>query len=88
MSHHPHDDVMAEVFRQNPAYAVALLNSLLADGKIADVVVALRQMAKAFGGLPQMEEQIILSPNLLGHTLDDARHPNVSSLLSMLKAMS
>ncbi|WP_245263992.1 DNA-binding protein [Bartonella bacilliformis] len=42
---------MAEVFRNDPAYAVELLKDILEDGEPAELLIALRQMAKAFGGV-------------------------------------
>ena len=32
MKHKAHDDAMAEVYQSDPAYALELLNSVLADG--------------------------------------------------------
>jgi len=46
-----HDEAMAELFQENPAYAVELLNSILEDGEHGELLIALRQMAKAFGGV-------------------------------------
>lgn len=48
MKGRPHDEAMAEFYREDPAYAVQLLNSVLADGDQSELLVALRQMAKAF----------------------------------------
>lgn len=39
---------MAELLREDPAYAVDLLNSILEDGDHADLLIALHQMTKAF----------------------------------------
>ncbi|MCA6221554.1 helix-turn-helix domain-containing transcriptional regulator [Photorhabdus antumapuensis] len=50
MKDRSHDDAMAEVFRKDPAYAIELLNSILEDCEQAELLIALRQMAKAFGG--------------------------------------
>ncbi len=44
------DDAMAENFRNDPAYAVELLNSILEDGEPSELLVALRQMTQAFDG--------------------------------------
>lgn len=47
MKDRSHDDAMAELFRDDPALAAATLNALLADGDQGELLVALRQMAKA-----------------------------------------
>lgn len=57
MKSRAHDEAMAEVFRQDPAYAVDLLNSILKDGSQGELLIALRQMEKAFGGVPKVTEK-------------------------------
>lgn len=38
---------MAEVFRNDPAYALKLLDNILQDGEQGEILIALRQMTKA-----------------------------------------
>lgn len=52
MNDRPHDEAVAEAFRRDPAYAAALLGSILEDGDAGELQIALRQMALAFGGAP------------------------------------
>jgi DNA-binding phage protein len=42
-----HDEAMAEVFRNDPAYALELLDSILQEGEQGWLIAALRQMTKA-----------------------------------------
>lgn len=42
-----HDEAMAEVFRNDPAYALKLLDNILQDGEQGEILIALRQMTKA-----------------------------------------
>lgn len=42
-----HDEAMAEMFKEDPAFAVELMNSILGDGDQADLQIAFRQMDKA-----------------------------------------
>lgn len=51
-----HDEAMAEVFREDPAYAIQLLNSILEDGDQSELLITLRQMTKAFGGVQAVAE--------------------------------
>ena len=44
-----HDEAMAELFREEPAFATQLLNDVLEEGEQADLLVALRQVVQAFG---------------------------------------
>ncbi|WP_421088387.1 hypothetical protein [Ralstonia mannitolilytica] len=50
MKDRSHDEAMAELFREDPAFAAAYLNQLLQDGEAKDLLVAQRQMALAHGG--------------------------------------
>ena len=56
MKDRAHDDVMAEVFRKDPAYAVELLNSILEDGDQGELLIALhsRSAVKSFQHLPSV----------------------------------
>lgn len=42
-----HDEAMAEMFKEDPAFAVELVNSILDDGDQDDLQIAFRQMGKA-----------------------------------------
>ena len=83
----PHDVAMAELYQQDPAYAVEMLNSILEDGEQAELLVALRQMAKAFGGVQTIAEKANLNPTQLYRTLSEEGNPELASLAAILKAM-
>lgn len=78
---------MAEVFRNDPAYAVELLNSILEDGEQGELLIALRQMAEAFGGVRQVAKSAELNPTQLYRTLSQTGNPEVRSLTAILRAM-
>jgi hypothetical protein len=42
-----HDEAMAEMFKEDPAFAVELVDSILDDGDQYDLQIAFRQMDKA-----------------------------------------
>lgn len=87
MKDRPHDEAMAELYREDPAYAVQLLNSILEGGDQGELLVALRQMAKAFGGVQAVAEQAHLNPTQLYRTLSPEGNPALSSFSAILKAM-
>ncbi len=87
MKDRSHDDAMAELFREDPAFATDYLNSVLEDGEQPDVLVALRQMTKAFGGVPAIAERAQLNPTQLYRTLSPEGNPELRSLSAILKAM-
>ena len=82
-----HDDAMAELFREDPAYAVLFLNNILEEGDQSELLIALRQMAKAFGGVPAVAETAHLSTTQLYRTLSPDGNPVLSSLSAILKAL-
>lgn len=50
MKDRTHDEAMAEMYREDPAYALQLLDSILEDGDQGELLTILRQMAKVFDG--------------------------------------
>ena len=87
MKDRPHDDAMAELYCSDPAYAAQLLNSIFADGDQAELLIALRQMAQAFGGVAAIAVQAHLNPTQLYRTLSPQGNPALSSFAAILKAM-
>lgn len=87
MRSRPHDDAMAELYRGDPALALAVINDILADGDQAELLIVLRQMAQAFGGVQAVAEQAHLNPTQLYRTLSPKGNPALSSLSAILKAM-
>jgi probable addiction module antidote protein len=82
-----HDEAMAEAFQEDPAYALELLDSILADGEQGELLIVLRQMTKAFGGVQCVAEKAHLNPTQLYRTLSEQGNPELSSLVAILKAM-
>jgi probable addiction module antidote protein len=82
-----HDEAMAETFREDPAYALELLNGILEDGEQGELLIALRQMTKAFGGVQTIAEKANLNPTQLYRTLSEQGNPELRSLSAILKAM-
>jgi probable addiction module antidote protein len=87
MKSKPNDDAMAELYRDDPALALELINGILEDGDQAELLIVLRQMAQAFGGVQAVAEQAHLNPTQLYRTLSPKGNPALSSLSAILKAM-
>jgi DNA-binding phage protein len=47
MKDKPHDEAMAELYREEPDFAIATLNAVLLGGDQAELMVVLRQITKA-----------------------------------------
>jgi probable addiction module antidote protein len=82
-----HDESVAELFQSDPAAAVELLNSILEDGDHGELLIALRQLTKVFGGVAAVAEKANLNPTQLYRTLSEDGNPALSSLAAILKSM-
>src|SRR3546814_16799833 len=78
---------MAELYRNEPAFAIDVINYILKDGEQAELLTVLRQMTQAFGGVQAVAEQAQLNPTQLYRTLSPKGNPALSSLSAILKAM-
>ncbi|MDR2574615.1 MAG: addiction module antidote protein [Desulfovibrio sp.] len=87
MNDRTHDEAMAEVFRKDPGYAVELLNAILEDGDQAELLIALRQLAKAFGGVRGVAKESGLNPNQLYRMLSAEGNPEFRNLAGILRVM-
>jgi len=87
MNERTFDDLIAESFRKDPAYAADLLNDILEDGEPEELLTMLRQMTKAFGGMGEVAKQANLNSNTLYRTLSSQGNPQVSTLSAILRTM-
>ena len=87
MKDKPHDGAMAELLKEDPAYAVELLNSILEEGEQGELLIVLRQMTKAFGGVQDVAKKANLNPTQLYRTLSEQGNPELRSLSAILRAM-
>jgi len=87
MKDRAHDESMAELFREDPAFATQFLNDVLQEGEQADLLIALRQIAQAYGGVPAIAEKAHLNATQLYRTLSADGNPELRSLTAVLKAM-
>lgn len=81
------DESMAEIFQEDPAYAVEMLNAILEDGEQGELLIALRQMTRAFGGVQDVAQKANLNATQLYRTLSAQGNPELRSLSAILKAM-
>jgi len=87
MKSRSHDDAMAELYRSDPAFVVELINRILEDGDQAELLLVLRQVAQAAGGVQAVAERAQLNPTQLYRTLSPKGNPALTSLSAILKAM-
>jgi probable addiction module antidote protein len=78
---------MAELYRDDPEFALQVINNILEDGDQRELLIVLRQMAKAFGGVQTVADKAHLNPTQLYRTLSPTGNPALSSFSAILKAM-
>ncbi len=87
MKDRSHDESMSALFTSDPAFAAEYLDNVLDEGEPADLLVALRQMADAFGGIPKIATRAKLNQTQLYRTLSARGNPEVRGLSAVLHAM-
>ncbi|MCV3766679.1 DNA-binding protein [Rhizobium sp. TRM95796] len=87
MKDRSHDEAMAELFRGDLALAAETLDQILAEGDQAELMIALRQMTSAYGGVSAVAQAADLNPTQLYRTLSDKGNPELRGLTAILKAM-
>ena len=85
--HIGHDEATAAMFRDDPQFAAEFLNAVLADGDKTELMVAMRQLALAFGGVANVAKMAKLHPKTLYRTLSENGNPELSTLTQLLKVM-
>ena len=82
-----HDEATVESFRKDPHFAAEYLNSVLADGDQEELMLALRYMSQAFGGVTKLAESAELNATTLYRTLSPAGNPELRSINALLRVM-
>ncbi len=81
------DDAMADFYAKDAEFAVEVLNDVFENGDPGELLITLRQMTKAFGGVKAVAERAELNPTQLYRTLSAEGNPTLSSLRAVLQAM-
>ena len=82
-----HEDATVQEFKNNPHEAAAYLSAVLEDGDQEEVMLALRRITAAFGGVPKLAAQTELNAKTLYRTLSARGNPEMKSLSAILKAL-
>ena len=82
-----HDEAAVSMFRDDPELAAEYLNQVLADGDQKELLVAMRRIAEAFGGVAELARRTNLHAKTLYRTLSPQGNPELKSLTALLQAM-
>lgn len=86
-AHRTHDEATVEMFRRDPELAAEYLNSVLVDGDETDLMLALRSLSKAFGGVQEIARSAEVNAHTLYRTLSEQGNPELKTLSAILRAM-
>jgi probable addiction module antidote protein len=83
-----HDEVMVKRLRKSPAFAAEYLKAAIEDTEEPRVLlVALRHIAKARGGIAKVAKAAGVERESLYRALSPRGNPRLSTLLAVTKAM-
>ncbi len=83
-----HDEVMVKRLRKNPAFAAEYLKAALEDAEEPRVLlVALRQLAEAWGGMAKVAKAAGIERESLYRALSPRGNPRLSTLFAVTRAM-
>src|SRR5215470_6994837 len=82
-----HEIATVESLRRDPQFAAEYLNAVLVDGEQEEVMLALRRLSQAFGGVSTVAKQADLNATTLYRTLSPKGNPELKSLTALLRAL-
>lgn len=82
-----HEDATVDSFRRDRSFAAAYLDQVLADGDQEELMLALRRLSQAFGGVPTVAERAGLNATTLYRTLSGQGNPELRTLRAVLDVM-
>lgn len=82
-----HDEATVNSLRRDPEFAAEYLTAVLADGNASELLLALRRLADAQGGVPALAQRAGMNPTSLYRTLSARGNPELRSVTSLLRAL-
>ena len=83
-----HEEHLKKRFQKNPLEAVEYLNAALEDTDRRVFLLALKDVAKAFGGMTKLSRKSKIAREHLYTTLSEAGNPGFFKLNSVLNALN
>lgn len=87
MPSRPHEDAVVESFRDDPDFALYMLNHSLDEGDQTVFLNTLRRVAKAFGGMAHVAEEAGLNETAIYRQLSAHGNPQLGSVMAILGAL-
>lgn len=83
----PFDAYMAKKLRSNPEFEQECLNYTIEQGSTEELLILLRQLALAHGGVAAVAQKAGLNEKSLYRTLSRKGNPHFTTLQAILKAL-
>jgi probable addiction module antidote protein len=83
-----HEDATVNSLRNDPGFAAEYLSAVLEDGEPGEVMLALRRVSEANGGIYHVATNTELNAKTLYRTLSPKGNPELKSLMAILSALN
>jgi DNA-binding phage protein len=84
----PHDEVVAEMLRTDPEFRAVMTNGIMADGDVADLLIFLRQLVLADGGMNVSAERSGHNETALYRTITAQGNPSMKTFARLLESLN
>lgn len=84
----PHDEVVADMLRTDPEFRAALINEVMSEGDHADMLILLRQLTLAEGGMKVIAKRTGLNETALYRLLSAQGNPSLKNFSKVLNALN
>lgn len=84
----PHDEVVAEMLRTDPEFRAAMINEAMRDGDHSDMLILLRQLTLAEGGMKVIAQRTGLNETALYRLMSADGNPSLKNLSKVLDSLN
>lgn len=84
----PHDEVVAEMLRTDPEFRAAMINEAMRDGDHSDMLILLRQLTLAEGGMKVIAQRTGLNETALYRLMSVDGNPSLKNLSKVLDSLN
>lgn len=83
-----HDEVVSEMLRTDPEFRAALINEVMSDGDYADMLILLRQLTLAEGGMKVIAQRTGLNETALYRLMSADGNPSLKNFSKVLDSLN
>lgn len=83
-----HDEVVSEMLRTDPEFRAAMINEVMSDGDYADMLILLRQLTLAEGGMKVIAQRTGLNETALYRLMSAEGNPSLKNLSKVLDSLN